>query len=87
MIKNKKYDLILMDHLMPVMDGVEAVSELRKLEEAYYKSVPVIALTANTAKEQREEYIQSGMNDYLSKPFDMKDMYKIVKKWIPDKVI
>lgn len=87
MIKDKKYDLIFMDHLMPVMDGIEAVRELRRLEEPYYKKVPVIALTANTAKEQREEYMQAGMNDYLSKPIDMEDIYGIVKKWIPDKVL
>ncbi|MBD5467942.1 MAG: response regulator [Lachnospiraceae bacterium] len=87
MIKDKKYDLIFMDHLMPVMDGVEAVTELRKLEEPYYKNVPVIALTANTAKEQREEYIRAGMSDFLSKPIDLGEIYKIVKKWIPDKIL
>lgn len=87
MIKDKKYDLIFMDHLMPVMDGIEAVTELRKLEESYYKEVPVIALTANTAKEQREEYMQAGMSDYLSKPIDMEDIHRIVKKWIPDKIL
>lgn len=86
LIQEKKYDLIFMDHLMPVMDGVEAVKELRKLEGTYYKEVPVIALTGNTAQEQREEYIQAGMNDYLSKPIDLTDIYRIIKKWIPDKI-
>lgn len=86
MIRDKKYDLIFMDHLMPVMNGIEAVKELRRWEDPYYKEVPVIALTANTAKEQKEEYIQAGMSDYLSKPIDMGDIYKIVRKWIPDKV-
>ena len=87
MIKDKKYDLIFMDHLMPVMNGIEAVMELRKQEEPYYRKVPVIALTGNTAKEQKEEYLQAGMNDYLSKPIDMEDIYKIIKKWIPDKIL
>lgn len=87
MIQNKKYDLIFMDHLMPVMDGMEAVTELRKLEEPYFKKVPVIALTANTAQEQREEYMQAGMSDYLSKPIDMEDIHRIVRKWIPDKIL
>ena len=68
-------------------DGIEAVMELRKLEEQYYKKVPVIALTGNTAKEQREEYIQAGMSDYLSKPIDMEDIHRTVKKWIPDKIL
>lgn len=79
--------MIFMDHLMLVMDGVEAVTELRKLEEPYYKKVPVIALTANTAKEQREEYIRAGMSDFLSKPIDLEEIHKIVKKWIPDKIL
>ena len=86
LIQEKEYDLIFMDHLMPVMDGVEAVKELRKLEGAYYKNLPVIALTGNTAKEQREEYMQAGMSDYLSKPIDLADIYRIIKKWIPDKI-
>jgi len=86
MIQDKKYDLIFMDHLMPVMNGIEAVNTLREMEGSYYKKVPVIALTANTAKEQREEYIRAGMSDYLSKPIDMEDIYRIVKKWIPDKI-
>lgn len=86
MIQDKEYDLVFMDHLMPVMNGIEAVKALREMAEPYYREVPVIALTANTAKEQREEYMQAGMSDYLSKPIDMEDIYKIVKKWIPDKI-
>ena len=71
---------------MPVMNGIEATEAIRKLDGAYYHNVPIIALTGNTAKEQREEYKQAGMNDYLSKPLDMTDIYKIVRKWIPDKI-
>ncbi|MCM1253924.1 MAG: ATP-binding protein [Clostridium sp.] len=86
MVQKKHYDLIFMDHLMPVMNGVEATQAIRRLEGAYYKNVPIIALTGNTAKEQRDEYKKAGMNGYLSKPLDMADIYKIVRKWIPDKV-
>ena len=86
LVRKKQYDLIFMDHLMPVMNGIEATETIRKLDGAYYKKVPIVALTGNTAKEQREEYKQAGMNDYLSKPLDMMDMYKIVRKWIPDKI-
>lgn len=86
MIQRKHYDLIFMDHLMPVIDGVEAARQLRKMDGEYYQKVPVIALTANTAKEQREEYIQAGMSDYLSKPIDMDEIYRIIRKWIPDKI-
>ncbi|MCM1039064.1 MAG: response regulator [Ruminococcus sp.] len=86
MVQKSRYDMILMDHLMPVMDGVEATQAIRKLEGSYYKTVPVIALTGNTAKEQREEYIQAGMSDYLAKPIDMQEMYHLIRKWMPDKI-
>lgn len=81
MVQRKKYDLIFMDHQMPVMDGIEAIKAIRSLDGEYYKKVPVIALTANTAKEQQEEYIQAGMSDYLGKPMDMKELYGKVRKW------
>lgn len=86
MIQQKTYDLVLMDHLMPVMNGVEAVEALRKLDGAYYRTLPVIALTGNTGKDQQEEYLRAGMSDYLSKPIDMTDIYQKVRKWIPDKI-
>jgi len=82
MVQEKKYDLIFMDHQMPIMDGIEAIKAIRSLEGEYYKEVPVIALTANTAKEQQEEYIQAGMSDYLGKPMDMAELYEKVRKWI-----
>ncbi|MCM1302560.1 MAG: ATP-binding protein [Lachnospiraceae bacterium] len=87
MIRKKKYDLVLMDHLMPVMNGVEAVEALRKMDGAYYKVLPVIALTGNTGKDQQEEYLRAGMSDYLSKPIDLADIYRKVQKWIPDKIV
>lgn len=86
MIQKKTYDLVLMDHLMPVMNGVEAVEALRELEGDYYKNLPVIALTGNTGKDQQEEYLRVGMSDYLSKPIDMADIYQKVRKWLPDKI-
>ncbi|MCM1044297.1 MAG: response regulator [Candidatus Gastranaerophilales bacterium] len=86
MIQKKKYDLVFMDHLMPVMDGLEATKALRKLNGDYYKDLPIIALTGNTGKELQEEYFRSGMNDYLSKPIDMTDICKKIRKWVPDKI-
>lgn len=86
MIRKNRYDLVFMDHLMPVMDGIEAVTALRGMEEAYFKEVPVIALTGNTAREQQEEYIRAGMNGFLPKPLDMTDIYRIIRKWLPDKI-
>lgn len=82
MVQEKRYDMIFMDHQMPVMDGVEAVRAIRKLEGKYYREVPVIALTANTGAEQQEEYRRAGMNGYLSKPFEWDEIYRILEKWL-----
>ena len=63
------YDLILMDIMMPEMDGVEATWVIRQMEREYNKkSIPIIALTANVVKEDQKMYISNGMNDFLSKP-------------------
>lgn len=87
LVQEKRFDLVFMDHLMPVMDGVEAAKAIRSLQGGHYRKLPIIALTGNTAKEQREEYRQAGMDDYLSKPLDMGDIYRMVRKWIPDKIV
>jgi len=86
MVQKKPYDLVFMDHFMPVMNGIDAAKAIRKLDGAYYAKVPIIALTANTAKEQQEEYRQAGMSDFLSKPIDMTEIYRLIKKWIPGKI-
>ena len=86
MVGKKQYDLVFMDHFMPVMNGIEAAKAIRNLNGAYYQKLPIIALTANTAKEQQEEYLQAGMNDFLSKPIDMMEIYKLIRKWIPNKI-
>lgn len=86
MVKQKKYDIVFMDHIMPEMDGIEAVKAIRGLEGDYYKEIPVIALTANAAEEQQKEYIQAGMDDYICKPVDMEEISGKIRKWIPDKV-
>lgn len=83
----KRYHLIFMDQMMPVMDGVETTKRLRRLPDAYCRTVPVIALTANALSEVREELQQAGMNDYLAKPVEAKALYRCVLKWIPRKLI
>ena len=85
-VQETEYDMILMDHIMPVMDGIRAAQEIRKLDGDYYRNVPIIALTANTAKEQQEEYLRVGMNDFVAKPISMEDICSKIQKWIPEKV-
>lgn len=82
MVQAKRYDMVFMDHQMPVMDGVEAVQAIRHLEEEYFRKVPVIALTANAGAEQQAQYAKAGMSGYLSKPFELEDIYGMLAKWL-----
>ena len=84
-IKEKRYDLIFMDHKMPEMDGVEATTIIRSMSvmEDYYGSVPIIALTANAIGNMKEMFLQNGFNDFLSKPIDIVKLNLILEKWIP----
>ena len=76
------YHMIFMDHMMPEMDGIEATKRIRKLEGEYYKNVPIIAFSANAIGEVRDMFIQNGMNDFLSKPIEMKQMENMLRKWL-----
>jgi len=67
---------------MPIMDGYEATSIIRENKNNKINTVPVIALTANALKGDREKCIEAGMNDYLAKPIRPKQLEEILKKWI-----
>ncbi len=79
----EKPDLILMDVMMPVMDGVEATKRIRAEEEL--RDIPIIALTALAMQGDRERCLQAGMNDYLSKPVQMKELENLILKHIDKK--
>lgn len=81
------YDIIFMDHMMPEMDGIETTQEIRKLEKVNGKHVPIVALTANAVVEAKNEFLEIGMDDFLSKPIDVKDMCAKLKKWLPEQYI
>ena len=66
MAQKTRYNLIFMDHMMPGMDGVETTKRLRCLADEYYRTVPIIALTANALEDVRDEFRKAGMNDYLA---------------------
>ncbi len=83
MVKESEYDLVFMDHMMPIMDGIDATAAIRKLDGDYYKNLPIIALTANALVGARELFVKEGMNDFIAKPIEVKKLNEILKKWIP----
>lgn len=86
MCKNKSYDLILMDQMMPELDGVETMKQIRLLGDIYLRSgsSKIIVLTANAIDGAREELIGIGFDDYLSKPIDIAQLEKALIKYLPE---
>ncbi len=80
--KSGKFDMILMDIQMPVMDGEEACRRIRELEKDTDKRTPIVALTANAMKGHKEHYLSLGMNGYLAKPIQKENLLKIVHSLI-----
>jgi CheY-like chemotaxis protein/HPt (histidine-containing phosphotransfer) domain-containing protein len=81
---SQRFDLILMDCQMPLMDGYTATSELRRHEESTGATrVPVVALTANALEGDRERCLAAGMDDYLSKPFRRETLGTVLARWLP----
>lgn len=87
LIQTKKYHMIFMDHMMPVMDGVETTQRIRSMDDNYYKTIPIVALTANAVSEAKETFAKAGMNDFVAKPIEMKEICNCIKKWLPGELI
>lgn len=83
MAKEKDYDLIFMDIQMPVMDGMEAVKEIRSVPGL--KRIPIVALTANAFEEDRKKYLELGMNDHLAKPVELDKLERCLIRWLPER--
>ncbi len=85
-LKRKKYDLVLLDLHMPMLDGFETYSLIqRNIREGFCYSVPVVVITADAFSKTRETCFEMGMQDFISKPFNMPDFLATVKKWLPEK--
>ncbi len=87
MAAEKKYHIIFMDHMMPVMDGIETTERLRQMEDEYYHTVPIVALTANALMDAREKFAKAGMDDFVAKPIEMKEICRCIKRWLPEELI
>jgi signal transduction histidine kinase/CheY-like chemotaxis protein len=83
LVKQDIYDIIFMDHMMPLMDGVEATAIIRAIEGEYFKTVPIIALTANAVSGMKEMFLARGFNDFLAKPIDVSKLEDVICKWLP----
>ena len=86
-IKENKYNIILLDHMMPVMDGMETLARMKKQEENASRNAVVIALTANAISGSRERYIAAGFEDYLSKPINAQRYKEMVYKYLPSELV
>ncbi len=86
MVKREQYQLILLDHMMPKLDGKETLERM-KAENLIFDDTKVVALTANAINGAKEDYLNFGFDDYLSKPIEMDDLKKVLQKWLPDEVI
>ncbi|MHA3738786.1 response regulator [Pseudomonas sp. Eth.TT006] len=74
-------DLVLMDVMMPEMDGFEATMEIRK--DPRWRKLPIIAVTAKAMKDDQERCLQAGANDYLAKPIDLDRLFSLIRVWLP----
>ncbi|MFL5343094.1 MAG: response regulator, partial [Gemmataceae bacterium] len=81
MVRQKPYAAILMDMQMPEMDGLEATRRLR--QDAAFRGLPIIAMTANAMKANMEECLAAGMNDFVSKPIDRAALVRSLRRWLP----
>lgn len=87
LIKRKTYHVICMDHMMPVMDGVQTLHAIRALEGNPSRDIPVIALTANAVTGAREQYLKEGFQDYLTKPIDADKFENMLIEYLPSNVV
>ncbi|MBO5522265.1 MAG: response regulator [Roseburia sp.] len=91
LVQDNRYDVILMDHMMPGMDGIEASKRIRELAEltgdSYYTEVPILALTANALSGMKEKFLEEGLQDFIGKPVEGKELERVLHKWLPKEKI
>lgn len=81
-IKTRQFSLILMDVMMPSMDGWEASRRIREYENSINRHTPIIAVSAWSASDNRERCFMSGMDDYLDKPYDRAALKRVLDRWV-----
>lgn len=86
-VKNNHYDIIFLDHMMPDINGIELLSMIKSMTQTHKDTIPVIMLTANAIIGAKEEYLQQGFDDYLSKPIPKDKLYHILRTYLPDELL
>lgn len=86
-VVENRYDLVLMDHMMPQMDGIEATKLIRQQEGDYYKELPIIALSANAVHGAQQMFKEAGMDDFVPKPIEMRFLAGKLLKWLPEEKV
>ena len=81
MLKQKKYDIILMDINMPKMDGMECSRQIRSMDDEEKSQVPIIAITGNASNYSEDDFEKAGMNEYIPKPIDFDRLVEVVNKY------
>ena len=86
-VKTNKYHIILLDHMMPMMDGMETLMRMKEQAENESRDAVVIALTANAISGSRERYIAAGFEDYLSKPINAQRYKEMIRRYLPPEIV
>lgn len=86
-LEGVRVDMVFMDHMMPEMDGVETLRQIRSRPVPYFRNVPVVALTANAIGGAREMFLGEGFADYVTKPIEISTLERVLRKFIPESMI
>ena len=84
LVRQNRYDIIFMDHMMPVMDGIEAAEIIRRDCGENGTSPAIIALTANAMSGMRERFLEKGFQDFIAKPLDRRELGQLLARWVPE---
>jgi CheY-like chemotaxis protein len=80
--RSEDYQIIFMDHMMPGMNGIEAMQKIRMLRKGYYQNIPIVVLTANAVSGAREMFMKEGFDEFVSKPIELSEMSRTLRKML-----
>ena len=87
LIQSKHYDVIFLDHMMPVMDGIEAFRQMKQLRDYPNEGTPVVMLTANAVTDAKLDYMEEGFSDYMAKPIREEVLLSTLRKFLPKELV